>query len=96
MASDTVTPPERRLRLKLDLGADDLDELCGALRSIANELEIEDRETVTDRTSGGYGSGYHLTLSCDETMTGERFREELEAWRVARVAARRERESTDV
>lgn len=74
------SPPKRRLRLALDLGADDLSTLGAALRSIAHDLEYEDREE-RETTSGGYSDGYHLELTCDPAMTGDLFREELEAWR---------------
>ena len=80
--------PHRRLRLGLDLGADDLDELCGALRRIANDLEIE-AEEEHDQTSGGYADGYRLVLRCNPDQTGDKFRGELEAWRQARVAERK-------
>lgn len=80
--------PHRRLRLKLDLEADDLDSLGHALRSIANDLELEEREVVLDRTSGGYDAGYHLTIACDEDQTGDRYREQLAAWSAERKARR--------
>lgn len=50
--ADRQAPPHRRLRLVLDLEADDLDELRRALHVIGNDLDyegIEQRET----TSGG-------------------------------------------
>lgn len=79
--------PKRRLRMSLDLGSDDLPAMACELRSIAHDLEYEGREE-RDTTSGGYSCGYHLTVSVtDPEMTGERFREELEAWRVASVAS---------
>ena len=66
---------QRRLRLTLDLGADDLGSLGDALRDIATDLEIEDRETRTT-TSGGWSSGYHLELVVtDPEMTGDKYRQ---------------------
>ena len=83
-------PPHRRLRLQVDLEADDLDTLTGALREIALDLHIEDREQRV-RVSGGYSAGYDLTLTCDQEQTGDRFRQQLEAW----TEERRAREETD-
>lgn len=85
-AQDNI--PRRRLRLVLDLGADDLDRLCDELRRIANELELEGREEVPGRTSGGYSAAHHFTLTCDAEQTAERFREQLNAWTAERRAAR--------
>lgn len=83
-----IVPPKRRLRLVLDLGADDLEGVYRALRCIADDLSIEGLERRIVE-SGGYSSGYHLDLSVtDETMTGDRFREELSAWSKARRDAR--------
>lgn len=80
-------PPKRRLHLTLDLGADDLDEVYHALRSIADDLDREQREQ-RDWTSGGSGSGWHLTLEVtDPAMNAERFYEALKAWSDARREA---------
>jgi hypothetical protein len=87
--SDEEVPPRRRLRLQLDLGADDIDSLAGELRSIAHDLEYDGREE-RDTVSGGYGAGYSLKVTVtDLEQTGDRFREELEEWRQRRVAERR-------
>jgi hypothetical protein len=83
---DQSTPPRRRLNLLLDLGADDLTELCHALRVLANDLEHDERE-VREQTSGGYASGHHLSLTCVPEMTGDRFRAELADWMKARADA---------
>ena len=79
--------PRRRLRLQLDLGADTLNDLYHALVSIADDLDhngVEER----DQTTGGYTSGHHLTLTCDPDQTGDQYREQLEAWSLARKATR--------
>ncbi len=86
--SDAPPPPHRRLRMKLDLEADDLDSLASALRTMANDFDIDGVETVLDRTSGGYDSGYHLSVACNPEQTGDRFREQLAAWAAERRAAR--------
>ena len=70
--------PERRLRLVLDLGADDPAELVGALRGIAFDLELDDRPRKI--TSGGYACGYSLTLVEDPEMDGDRYRAALDEW----------------
>lgn len=84
-------PPHRRLRLTLDLEADDLTSLTGALEALATNLLIADRESIPDYASGGYHSGFSYKLTCDPDQTGDRFRDQLAAWseqrRAARVAA---------
>lgn len=72
-------PPHRRLRLNLDLEADDLHELAHALMAIGNDLELEGAE-MREVTSGGYASGHHLVLACDDSMDHDRFASELAAW----------------
>ena len=86
MPDETI--PHRRLRLHLDLQADSLDDLWHELRQIADDLDREGRE-VRDVASGGYSSGYHLTLTCDQYQTGDQYREQLEAWSAARKESRR-------
>lgn len=81
--------PHRRLRLNLDLEADDLDSLTSAMRIMANDLDVEGQEVVLDRTSGGYDSGYHLTVTCNPEQTGDRFREQIATWAAARRQERR-------
>ena len=68
--------PRRRLVLNLSLQADDLAELGQALRTLGNDLEWENLEE-REITSGGYSSGFHLTLTCDQEMTGDRYRKLL-------------------
>lgn len=87
MASEP--PPHRRLRLVLDLEADDLAELSAALTRIGNDLEYEGREQ-REVTSGGYGSGWHLTLTRDEFMDHDRFATEIAEWHDRRKAASRD------
>lgn len=71
--------PRRRLRLDLNLEADDLDALASALRSIADDLVlVRDEKRLV--TSGGFSSGYHLALDCDPEMNGVRYRFELAEW----------------
>lgn len=84
-------PPKRRLKLTLDLDADDLDGIYDALRSIATDTILDGREE-REITSGGCDSGYHLNLTVqDAAMTGDRFRTELAVWMATRKEARRER-----
>lgn len=73
--------PHRRLRLKLDLEADDLDTLAHELRMIADDLEIHERESIPDRASGGLYAGYHLALTCDPEQNHERYVAQLKAWK---------------
>lgn len=82
-----MTVPHRRLKLSLDLEADDLGELTSALENIIIDLRIQGRD-IRDVTSGGYGSGFHLELSCDPDMTGDQYRVLLSQWRESRRAER--------
>lgn len=89
--------PHRRLRLVLDLEADDLTELAAAMIRLANELELDGAEQV-EGASGGVASGHHFTLTCDPTQTGDRYREQLSRWSVDRrlaVLNRKFREASD-
>jgi hypothetical protein len=81
--------PHRRLRLTLDLEADNLGSLTVALENIARDLAIDGRET-REVTSGGYSASYHLVLTCDPDMDGDRYREVLAAWSTARRRSRKE------
>lgn len=82
--------PHRRIRLELDLGADDFDELAGALHRIANDVDLGELDEETHSiSSGGWATGYQLKLTCDPVQTGDRFREQLKAWSDARKEARR-------
>ncbi len=83
-------PPKRRLRLLLELGADDLDELRSALGQIAHDLtsgEMNPPGFVAQSTCGGVGHGWHYELTDDELTTPEQFQARLAAWREARRAA---------
>ncbi len=87
--------PKRRLRLRLDLGADDLGELAHALAVIGNDLEHEgiERRKIT---SGGYASGWHLVLTCDGDTDHDSFVAALDEWRSGRpVSAPGEGEMSD-
>jgi hypothetical protein len=85
--SETSEIPHRRLKLHLELEADDLNALCQSLQNIATDLHIEGRE-VRQTTSGGVRSGFNLWLTCDEEQTAERFAEQLMAY----VSAKKERD----
>jgi hypothetical protein len=80
------TQPTRRLHVKLDLHADGLDEVRQALEQIGLDLLMDPDETV-ERTSGGWASGYHLSIKCDPDMDGDRYRRELSAWSAAQHEA---------
>lgn len=87
--ADQPAPPNRRLRLELDLSADDLDEMAGALRRLANDIDAGELDEETHEiTSGGYATGYHLKLTCDPDQTGDRFREQLHEWSARRREVR--------
>ena len=75
--------PHRRLRLRLDLEADALDDIVAALERVAFDLELAEQETA-ERDSGGSAHGFHYTLTCDTQQTGDRFREQLREWHQSR------------
>lgn len=75
--------PHRRLQVALDLEAEDLHSLAGALMDIALDLELVGAER-REVTSGGWAAGYHLTLDCDEDQDGDRYRVQLNDWIEAR------------
>lgn len=79
--------PKRRLQMRLDIQADSISELSDALRNIGIDLEIEGREE-REVTSGGWGSGYHYSLTCDPDMDGDIYRAELQQWMEQRKEAR--------
>lgn len=80
--------PHRRLRLVMDLEADDVAVLVDELYNIAEKIRDNGSE-VQSSTSGGNQHGYHFDLTVtDEAMTPERYREELSAWVEARRASR--------
>lgn len=77
--------PQRRLRLQLDLQADDLHEMAGALQSLAVDLEVDGREQ-REVTTGSYAWGGHLTLDVDEDQDHDRYYAQLRAWMQQRQA----------
>lgn len=87
-APHTPEPPHRVVRLALDLEADGYDDLRHALESIVWMLEAEPRPMGADVTSGGYASGYQLTITVDQEQTGDAYREQLREWATARRAER--------
>lgn len=89
-----LTVPHRRLRFLLDLEADSLDELNNALRNIGHSLLLDEQE-VREVDSGGWASGYHLELTCDEQMDGDTYRSRLREWADDRRAKRRAAKEND-
>jgi hypothetical protein len=79
--SFTCPPPDRALRVVLDLSADDVDELGAALDRIRRDLTRG--PTTNGGTSGSYGHGYHVEVRRRD-VTHEEFVADLEAWRASR------------
>lgn len=71
--------PHRRHRFRLDLEADTLAELVGALHYLADEIEIEARDDRQIRYRGG-ASTYDARLLTDQDQDAERYRDELDQW----------------
>lgn len=78
--------PRRRLQLNLEVDADDLHHLAEALERIAMDLRIKRRESIPSLVSGGFHSGYDLTLSCNPDQTGDRYREQVDTYFKAKRA----------
>lgn len=70
--------PHRAYRLTLELEADSLRHLASALFNLATDAERE--ELSTSRVSGGYSSGYVMSLDHNEAQTGDKYRAELLAY----------------
>lgn len=72
------TPPRRRLELTLKLGADDWHSLLGTLDHIRFELSVKaDDDVPVQIVSGGYDSGYTLTVNIAPAQTHERWEADL-------------------
>lgn len=81
IATDNA-PPRRRFRLVLDLHADNRDELDRVLTSLS--FAVHD-DSVTERTSGGFSSGYHLELDEDPAVDHTSYVQALAAWHQERL-----------
>lgn len=86
--TDALKPPRHRHEMTLNLGANTLWSLTRELRSLADRLDLEDRDEAREITGGSLTAGFHLVIEHDPTMTVERYREALAAWRTARREAR--------
>lgn len=77
-------PPHRRLRLVLDLHADDVGELLRGLASVEQWIaEVDDEGLGAARacTSGGSQSGWHAELTQDDKVTHDGYVASLDEWK---------------
>jgi hypothetical protein len=85
--------PHRRHQLMLKLEADDIEAMLASLRAIEHDLLIKQRDHdwnhPVEITSGGYDSGWHLTVTSDLSIEGDTYRASLKAWVEQNRAARR-------
>ena len=72
-------PPRRRIEASFRISADSWDELSRALHSIRTDLAVA-RMLPKSSVSGGYGSGWIIEASEDETVTHDSWAAELDAW----------------
>jgi hypothetical protein len=72
------TPPKRRVQLTLNLHADSIDAAAHELLIIATDLGIDG--PPGSRCSGSVDAGYDLTVTEDESVTAESYREALTAY----------------
>lgn len=86
----TDTPEvQRRLRLTVQIDADDLDELYRSLNAIAHDVLAEGRE-YREVQSGGYSSSHSLLLvKAENGVDGDAYRHALSDWMQQRRDGRR-------
>lgn len=75
--------PQRRIRMKLDLGADSWKELHHALAAITfrcSEQQQRDPDGRVDVVSGGCGSSFILDITVDPSQDAEGFQRDLKAY----------------
>ncbi len=66
--------PRRAYVFTVEIGADTRDDLCAALRQLEFEIAAD---MLTHGVSGGYSSGYTYNLDVDETITHDRYMDDL-------------------
>jgi hypothetical protein len=71
--------PHRRHRFLLNLETDTVDELVGALRRLAEEIEEETRDSRRF-SYRGVSATYQATLRTDPEQDALRYREQLAEW----------------
>jgi len=72
-----MNKPHRRFECNLEVSADSIDDLCGALNNII--FSIKNKETRRC-VSGGCTSGYILAIEEDKNMTHEQFIKDLKLY----------------
>lgn len=81
--------PQRRIQIKLDLGADSWKEVAQSLGEIQHRVYEQEDKAPNDPiscTSGGCGSGWHLEAKVNMEQTAEGYRRDLTAYLNARRA----------
>lgn len=78
----------RRIRVRLDLEADDVSAVIDTFDEIQHTLAQKDDigEETADVVSGGYSSSWRLDMTCDTEQTPERYREQILAWKASQRA----------
>ena len=86
-----ASTPKRRLHLELDLAADSIAEIGRVLANLETDIAVMDinGDETFEGISAGWGSSHTLRITLtDPDMTGDRYREELQAWSAEQRAAR--------
>ena len=78
--------PQRRIEIRLNLGADDWPEVVRALENLA--LAIERGEHRSHGLSAGWASSYTIIVHENPTQTGDKYRDEIAAYVAARDSQR--------
>jgi hypothetical protein len=68
--ADSKTKPRRRVQISLEIGADSWDHLAASIHCIADDIDRQGKLPPWS-VSGGYSSGWHYTVSEDESITHE-------------------------
>jgi hypothetical protein len=73
--------PRRRVEVRMEISGDSWEEINRALHSIRTDLIAEG--SLRNMVSGGCGSGWWISVSENETITHESWRESLDAYLAA-------------
>lgn len=71
---ETMKKPRRAYKLTLELNADKLKDLLNSLEHIIFTIDVYD---TRNSVSGGYSSGYILDIDIDETITHDKYMEDV-------------------
>lgn len=82
--------PKRRFEVAIKIGADNIDEICHALREIEFMYASRKKERLGagDTVSGGYGNGWICADRENPNQTHDQYFIEVDAWIAERKAVK--------